>query len=89
MVNQVCPLERLHFLFEHSRYTIRPEDRHGYVLSDRDERRFFTIVNGVCTPEEVQNYFNSYGIGRMVLCHPVFEVGEAVEIQFYTQRCGF
>lgn len=89
MVNQVRPLERLVFLFECREYPIRKENRHGYVVSDREERRFFTVINGVCKPEEVQDYFNTYGIGRMVLAQPLFEVGEAVDIRFHTVRCGF
>lgn len=89
MVNQVRPLERLAFLFECREYPIRKENRHGYVVSDRDEKRFFTIINGVCRPDEVQDYFNTQGIGRLVLDNPLFEVGEPVEIHFHTPRCGF
>ncbi len=89
MVNQVRPLERLAFLFECREYPIREENRHGYVVSDRDEKRFFTIINGVCRPDEVQDYFNTQGIGRLVLDNPLFEVGEPVEIHFHTPRCGF
>lgn len=89
VVNQVKPLERLSFLFECREYPIRKDNRHGYVVSDRDERRFFTIINGLCTPEQVHEYFNVPGIGRMVLNQPLFEVGQAVDIKYHTQRCGF
>ena len=89
MVNQVRPLERLAFLFECREYPIREENRHGYVVSDRDEKRFFTIINGVCRPDEVQDYFNTQGNGRLVLDNPLFEVGEPVEIHFHTHLCGF
>lgn len=89
MINVVHPLERLTFIFEHRRYPIREEHRDGYVTSDRGDRRYFTIINGVCTPEKVKEYFNPHGIGLRVLEHPLFEDSEPVSIEFYTNRCGF
>lgn len=89
MINQVRPLERLAFLFECREYPIREDLRSGYVVSDLGEKRFFIIVNGVCKPEEVQDYFNTHGIGRLVLDNPLFDIGEAVEIHYFTNVCGF
>ena len=88
--NYVQVFEGLRFVFEGPKYIIREANRDGYVWSDKGgEKKYFHIVNTICIPRDVHEYFNADGIGKQVITHCLFDDAEVAGIKFYTERCGF
>lgn len=60
-------IERLRVIFESRQYTVRHEHCSGYVVLADGTERYFTIINGLCTPQEVVKLFNVEGIAQVIL----------------------
>jgi hypothetical protein len=71
-------MDRLRVCFESREYQIRHEHCAGYVRMVDGTERYFKIVNGLCTPAEVRQLFNCWGIAQVILKR----VPEAVYINY-------
>lgn len=60
-------IERLRVIFESRQYTVRHEHCSGYVVLADGTERYFTIINGLCKPSEVEQLFNCTGISQVIL----------------------
>lgn len=60
-------MDRLRVVFESDQFVIRPEHQTGRVIFPNYTYRSFKIVNGLCTPQEVQQLFNCVGIAQVII----------------------
>lgn len=58
----------LRIIFENKNYLIKPEHASGFAYrkGDSSESSLFTIVNTICTPEEVSSLFKSEAIVQRI-----------------------